>query len=174
VPEVPRGLPGLIDALLNALDVHPAPWVGSAGVVVVVLFALPMVRKNLRTDRARRLLKEAGRARSPERERLEAEALDVVADEVHGLIVVGDTALATGRRALAEQVLARLRTLRGVPREATVRLERGLDPDAPATPLDAVLRVERLREAGAHAAADALLARARARWPDDEELKALG
>lgn len=171
MPEVPRGLPGLIDALLNALGVHPAPWVGSVGVVVVALLALPMVRKNLRTDKARRLLKESGRARGGERDRLEAEALAVVDDEVHGLIVVGDTALAMGRKALAEQALARLRGRRGVPREATVRLERGLDPDAPATPLEALLRVERLREAGAHAAVDEVLRRARERWPGETELE---
>ncbi len=173
MPEVPRGLPGLVNAVLGALDVHPAPWAGPLVVVLLALLALPMVRRNLRTDRARRLLKEAGRARGTERDTLEANALATVGDEVDGLIVVADAALAAGRPELARRALERLRGRKRVPREATVRIERGLEPDAPATALEATLRIERLREAGAHAAAEALLARALQRWPTDEELRAL-
>lgn len=173
MPEVPRGLPGLVNAVLGALNVHPAPWTGSLAVVLLALLALPMVRRNLRTDRARRLLKEAGRARGADRDVLEAQALATVGDEVDGLIVVADAALAAGRPELARQVRERLRGLKGVPREATVRIDRGLEPDAPATALEAALRIERLREAGAHAAADAQLDRALRRWPADEELRAL-
>jgi hypothetical protein len=165
------GLPGFVEAVLGLAGVeHLAPWMGSAGVVMVALLALPLVRLNLHTDRARRLLKEASRARGAERERLEAEALAVVAGHPQGLVVVADTALAAGRRSLAEAALAGLKSANG----SIVwvrRLERALAPDLQGTPLEIRIRADQLRENGLDARADELLGRARAKWPGAEELR---
>lgn len=165
------GLPGLVEALFEIAGVeHVPPWTGSAGVVVVALLALPLVRLNLHTDRARRLLKEAGRARGAERERLEAEALAAVVGRPQGLVVVADTALAAGRSELAQAALAGLKAAKGSVVHVR-RLERALTPDLQGTPLEVRIRADQLRENGLGASADALLARAREKWPDAEELR---
>ncbi len=164
---------GLLDGLLGATGVHLPIWAGPALVAVLVVVAWPWLRANARTEEARKLLRASGRARGEERARLEERALALVEGNADGLIALGQGAVEQGRRALVEACIARLQALRRPPRDAVARLKHALDPDFPVTPLQAALRIERLREIGATEAADGLLVRARLRWPGDDDLERL-
>jgi hypothetical protein len=163
------GLPGLVAALLDVAGVHPAPWVGSAGVLVLAALSWPLVRRNLRTDRARRTLTAAGRAAGAERDRLRDQAFAEVAGDRQGLLGVAAWARDQGDRVVLSRAVEALSALPGTALDVA-RLRRTLDPNPPATPLEARLRAERLRATGLHDQASAVLERARARWPGDPEL----
>lgn len=158
------GLAGFVDTVLGLLGVQLAPGMGAVGVLVVALLLSPFVFANLRTDRVRRLLKEAARAHGAAREAREAEALALAGDRVWPLIAVADAAIAGHRVELAEACLARLRRVRA-PLLQLRRLEGALYADLPPTPEEALRKVARFREAGLDVAAEELLARSRRRWP---------
>ncbi|MEN9787297.1 MAG: hypothetical protein RLZZ299_2561 [Pseudomonadota bacterium] len=164
------GLPGLVGSLLDLAGVHPAPWVGSVGVLVVAGLAWPLVRRNLRTDRARRALVASGRAPSTERARLRDQAFAEVAGDRQGLLGVAAWARDHGDREVLARAVEALSVLPGTALDVA-RLRRSLDPNPPATPLEARLRAERLLAAGLRDPASAVMASARARWPHDPELR---
>src|SRR4051794_19493738 len=113
------------------------------GVILLAILAWPLMRLNVKTDDARRVLKRAGREVGAEREKLEQEALALVGDRPDGLVVVADHAIQAGRMALAKVAMERLReTGKGLPEIR--RLERAIDGPQPATPLEAALVLERL------------------------------
>jgi hypothetical protein len=158
------GLAGFVDTILGLLGVQLAPGMGALGVLVAALVVSPFVLANLRTDRVRRILKEASRAHGPVREALEAEALVVAGDRVWPLIAVADAAIAGHRVELAEACLTRLRAARA-PLLQLRRLEGALYADLPSTPDEVLRKVARYRESGLDVAADDLLVRSRRRWP---------
>ena len=167
-----RGLPGLVETVLDALGVHLQPWMAPLAVVAVFALAWPLLRLNLKTDNARRLLKRAARERGEAREKLEQEALSLAGNRPDGLVVVANTALEQGRMALARQAMERLRaTGKNLP--ALRRIERAIDGPQPATALEAALVVERLVQAGMTEEARGRLAKFRERWPEDPELRDL-
>ena len=168
-----RGLPGLVGNLLDALGVHLQPWMAPLAIVVLIAVAWPLLRLNIKTDDAQRLLKRASRERGEAREKLEREALELVGDRPDGLVVIANTAIELGRMALARQAMERLRaTGKNLP--TLRRIERAIDGPQPATALEAALVVERLVKAGMMDEAQERLRRFKERWPDDPELRDLG
>lgn len=166
------GLAGLVETLLGLVGLTLEPWMAPAALLFVVILAWPWIRLNLRTDEARRLLKQAARATGAERDRLEADALARVEGRPDGLVVVAETALAQGRAALARAAVDRLRATGKRPTDVR-RIERTLEGPAPATPMEACLLVERLLGLGMVDEARARWEKARARWPEDPDLAAL-
>ncbi len=166
------GIAQLINSVVDLLGVHLAPWMAPAGLVAAIAVFWPWIRVNLRTDDARKLLKRASRERGAERERMEREALALVAGRPDGLVVVAREALEQGRKALAAEAVAQLRaTGKRLPQLRT--LERALEPPLPGVPSEACIVIERLVETGMVDEARARVAQARRKWPFDEELEAL-
>jgi len=166
------GLTQLLDSFVALLGLHLAPWMAPAGLLGVVALFWPWIRLNMRTDDARKLLKRAARERGAERERLEAEALALVAGRADGLVVVAKEALEQGRRDLAGRAVAGLRgTGKLLPQLRT--LERALEPPLPSVASEACLLIERLLDTGMVDEARTRLALARRKWPLDDELEAL-
>lgn len=169
----PGGISGLVDTLLGIFGVHLPAWGASAGVVLIAVILLPVIYRNQSTARARRLLTAAFATSSAvERDRLEAEAIAVVGRNPDGLAALAEIALERGRRPLA-RTLVRALAVTGARPLLVRRYEQALDPDLPATPEDAVIRICLQREASLHVAAEELLSRALVRWPDHVELRAL-
>lgn len=166
------GLAGLVETLLGLVGLTLEPWMAPAALLFLVVLALPWIRSNVRTDDARRLLKQAARASGAERDRLEAEALARVEGRPDGLVVVAEAALAQGRTAVARAAVERLRATGKRPTDVR-KIERALEGPAPATPMEAVLLVERLLGLGMTEEARLRWEKAHARWPEDADLAAL-
>lgn len=164
------GLTRLLSSVIGALGLPP--WAGPLIFLGLVLLSWPLLKGNLATDSARKLLKNAARERGEEREKLEEQALAAVKGRPHGLLAVAETALAQGRRDLAVRATAELRATGKLLVEVR-KLERQLQPPLPGMPYEAVVIIERLRTAGAHAEAEERLAAAQRKWPNDEEIEEL-
>lgn len=166
------GIAKLLEGLVDILGVHLDPWVAPAALVGCVALFWPWIRVNLRTDDARKLLKRASRERGAEREKLEREALEMVAGRPDGLVVVAKEALEQGRKALAADAVAQLRATGKLLPQLRI-LERQLEPPLPILPSEACLLIERLLDTGMFEEARARTAQARRKWPSDEELEAM-
>ncbi|MFZ5475993.1 MAG: hypothetical protein ACOZNI_04400 [Myxococcota bacterium] len=164
------GLGQLIASLVEATGGHLPAWGLPAFFVGLTVLAWPMVRRNDRTGKARKLLQAA--AHAPDRDRLEAEALALVEGHPVGLVVVADEALKAGRKELAARALAALRRT-GKRDVDALRIARDLEGPQPGTPMEAAIVVERLIEQGMKEEARERLGRWRRRWPQDEELAQL-
>lgn len=158
---------GITDALLQllgALGVPIHPWTLPALALVVMGVLSPLILKNLKTGKARKLLKRARILGGAERQRLEAAALDEVGEQPMGLVAVAEEALRLGRKALAREAVARLART-GKARAHLRRLRREIDPDPlPATVDATVLVIERLLEGGLVDEADRRLGRAHGKF----------
>lgn len=169
---VQRGIGGLVRIIVDATGVSLEPWMAPAGVVAIGLLSLPLLRMNAHTDRARRLMKEAGREAGAARERLEEQALAEVTGRPVGLVVLADEAIRQGRTEIARRAIEALRAT-GKRFTDLRRLEGTLEGPTPRTPLEAALLVERLVAAGLVDQARARWEAARRRWPDNPDLEAL-
>lgn len=165
VGDLLRGLYDIVGDLLPA-------WAWAAIGLVVVAALVPALRTNAATDAARKAFARAQRERGEARERAEAQALGRVRGNPHGLVALADLALAAGRDGVAREALAQLAQTRRLPADV-LRLQRLVDGPQPATALEAAIVVERLLAQGQVALARERLDRALARWPGDEDLRAL-
>lgn len=163
----------LLDLIPTMLGVSLPPWAVPVALLMLGLILWPLIRGNLRTDEARKLVRRAARERGPERERLGREALRNVEGRPTGLLVVAEAAHAAGMDELAKDALRRLRATGKMP-EHVLRLERAVFGHQPGTPEEALLTIERLLESGAVAAARERWRAARQRWPGHVELNAIG
>jgi hypothetical protein len=162
----------MLDSVANALGLHLPPWAGPLALLAILAVCWPLIRTNLHTENARKLLKRASRERGAERERLEAEALAMVGDRPDGLVVVAREAVEQGRTALAERAVVKLRaTGKNLP--DLRRLERAIEPPLAGTPAEVCIVIERMLEAGMVEQARARYAQARRKWPFDDELDAI-
>lgn len=170
------GMSGITDALvqlLEALGVPIHPWTLPALALVVMGLLSPLILKNLKTGKARKLLKRARILSGAERQRLEAAALDEVGDHPMGLVAVAEEALRLGRKALARDAVARLART-GKARGHLRRLNREIDPDPLPPTVDAtVLVIERLLEGGLVDEADRRLGRAHSKFGAHDDFIAL-
>ena len=94
-----NGMGGILDALvelLSALGIELRPWTLSVVALAVMAALLPFILKNLRTGRARKLLKRSRLLGGRERLALESEALDSVGDHPMGLVAIAEEALRMG------------------------------------------------------------------------------
>lgn len=162
----------LIRDLLGAFGVEPSPWLLGPMLGVLLVVSLPLMRVNRATQKARRLIVAAPLRPRPERERLSAEALALVAGNAVGLLVVAEEAIRAGLKDTAQTALVQLDATGKRPQDVR-RLRQQLDPQAPVSAVIEVATVERLREEGLAALAEARLNRALERWPDDPALQAL-
>ena len=160
-----RGLVDLLNRLFEAAGIHLDPWMAPAAALALATLFLPLILRNMRTSRARKLLKQAGLLAGPEGAELERRALDLVGDHAVGLVAIADEALRRGRTRLARAALERLVATgreRRAARRIFLELEgRGLPPTAE----EAALAIDHLVEAGMVAEAASRLARARRIWP---------
>lgn len=173
---MPNRFDGIADIFRGVADMVGLGgyWWGPGAVAVVVVGGLsPLILKNQRTSRARRLLQRAYATTDPkERDALEAEALGEVAGNAVGLVIVGDIALQRGRLETVREVAKQLRAT-GKEVHELRRLERALEGDNPRTIDDAVIRIERAIRLGMVGEAHERWAWAHAKWPEDEEIAAL-
>lgn len=166
------GLGQLVNALVGLTEGLVPHWVWPAGLLVLAALAWPSVRRNTRTDQARKAFRTATRLGHDARLAQEDAAVDLVADHAEGLVALADLALAEGRPRVVPHIVARLRALGARP-EHVRRLEAVLAGPQPQTALEAAIIVERLWEQGQAEEAVRRLERARARFPDDADLAAL-
>lgn len=166
------GLGQLVQSLLALADGVVPRWVLGLGLVAVIALMWPSVRRNSRTEEARKRFRTATRFGFDERVRREDEALAMVDGNADGLVSLADLALAEGRPRIVAPALAALARLGTRPMEVR-RLERTIEGPQPATALEAAIVVERLLDQGQREEAVRRLARAQQRWPNDEDLGAV-
>ena len=165
-----RGLVDLLNRLFEAAGIHLDPWMAPVGALALAALFLPLILRNMRTSRARKLLKQANLLAGPEGAELERRALDLVGDHAVGLVSIADEALRRGRTRLARAALERLVATgreRRAARRIFLELEgRGLPPTAE----EAALAIDHLLDAGMAEEAASRLARARRIWPNSPAL----
>lgn len=170
------GMGGIVDALgamLQILGIELAPWMGPALIAGLAVLLSPLLIRNMRTSRARTLLKESRVLDGSAREALEERALATVAGHRNGLVAVVEEAHRMRRNGLARRALMELRALTG-PTADVARLARLTDPEPlPSSPAALGLMVEKLRAAGLHDKASRRLRRGLTRWPQDPWLQEL-
>ena len=167
------GISEALSGLLSILGIELAPWMFPAFIAGLALLLSPWLLQNMKTSRARTLLKEARVLEGDARDALEARALSTVAGSAHGLVAMVEEAHRMRRNALARRALVQLRDLTG-PTPEVARLARLTDPEPlPGSPAQLGLMVEKLRSAGLHEKAERRLRRGLNRWPDDAWLQEL-
>lgn len=166
------GLGQLVQSLLALAEGVVPRWVLAVALAVVVALIWPSIRRNSRTEEARKRFRTATRFGFEERVRREDEALAMVEGNADGLVSLADLALAEGRPRIVALALASLVRLGTRPIEVR-RLERTIEGPQPATALEAAILVERLLSQGQMDEAARRLERARVRWPNDEDLAAV-
>jgi len=166
---------GILDALaslLASVGIELPPWGMPVAALTVAAVLLPFVLRNMKTSKARKLLKRASILDGPRRQEAEAEALTLVHDSGPGLVAVADEALRRGRQAVARRAVERLAELGGQDKELR-RLRQEMAPKMPASVTEMVLVVERFLDAGLVDEARVRLGRAERRWPRAPEWDAL-
>lgn len=170
-----RGLGGIaqsVSRLLEAFGITLQPWMAPAVVLVLMVALLPLILRNMRTGRARKLLKEAAMVPGEQGRLLEQRALDLVGRQPLGLVAVAEEALRRGRTDLARQAIVHLGAT-GKARPLYRRLRAEIEGPLPASLAEMVIVVERLVDAGMLDEAARRLERARKRWPAAAELDTL-
>lgn len=166
------GITQAITSLLLAVGIELPPWGMPAVALAIMVLLLPLLLKNMKTSRARKLLKRASLEGAQRREEMEREALSLVADNPTGRLALADECIRRGRYALAQELLSHLPTTPKLHRERR-RLMQQMAPREPATAEGAAAAIEHLLEEGLHAEAQRRLQVARRRWPEDASLLAL-
>lgn len=168
-----NGLLKLIETIGLIFGKVLPPWAAPVIILVLGLAASPWIKRNIKTDEARKLMKTAGRERGAARESLEEEARLKVAGHAVGLLVVTEMALATGRETFARKVFADLKATGKLPVDV-LRVERQIEGPQPRTPDEAAIAIEKFVNMGATALARQKWEKAIARWPEEQELISLG
>jgi len=162
---------GILDALaslLASVGIELPPWGMPVVALAVAAALMPFVLRNMKTSKARKLLKQASILDGHHRQSTEADALALVHDSGPGLVAVADEALRRGRHVVASQAIHRLAEL-GVEEKELRRLRLEMAPKMPASVTEMVLVVERFLDAGLVDEARVRLERAERRWPRASE-----
>ncbi|MEL6342870.1 MAG: hypothetical protein AAFV53_07035 [Myxococcota bacterium] len=167
------GITTALTELLGAMGLDLPPWGMPAIAVALMILLLPWILKNMKTTKARKLLKKAAFERNEARERMEREALDLVSNNPTGLLAFADECIRRGRYPLARQALDRLPGDDPKMRRERRRLMETMAPREPATAAAAAVTIERFLDEELHDEARRRLDRARKRWPEDALLRAL-
>jgi len=163
-------LKGILEAfasLLGAFGLQLQPWMAPAFLLLVAAALFPMIRRNHRTGRARKLMRQLTYVDAQERWTLERQVLSLVRGDADGLIAVADEALRSGRHSLARAAVDDLRAT-GRRRQHLRRLEGQLAPASAPTVAEERLAIRNLLAAGMNAEARARAQRARKRWPAED------
>ena len=162
----------LIRSFADMTEGYVPRWAWPVMILVLAAIAWPSVRKNGRTEAARKLFRTAVRLPFAERVAQEDAAVTMVGENPDGLLSLADLALAEGRPRVVPGLVERL-VATGKRVEEVRRLQRTLEGPQPATALEAVILVERFLAQGQTEQARLRLDKALARWPDDEDLARL-
>ena len=170
MPSRLDGIVQIFQGVADAIGIGDKPW-GAGAVAIVVLGGFsPILVRNQKVSRARRLLTQAyASSSSTERNQLEAEAMTEVAGNADGLLVVAEIALQRGRLDLVRRAADELAQT-GKRVGELRRLRHKLDGDEPKTVDQAIVRIERLLGMGLGGEARERWAKSRERWPDDADL----
>lgn len=163
-------LKGILEAfasLLGAFGLQLQPWMAPAFLLLVAAALFPMIRRNHRTGRARRLMRQLTYVDAEQRRSLERRVLTLVRGDADGMIAVADEALRSGRRNLARTAVESLRST-GRRGQHLRRLEQQLAPPSAPTVAEERLAIRNLVAAGMNAEALARVRRARERWPRED------
>lgn len=166
------GMTQAITDILLLLGIELPPWGMPVAALVVMILLLPWILKNMKTSKARKLLKMAALESGRTRQEMESEALELVSDNPVGLLAFADECVRRGRYSLARDALER------VPRDPRYARERRkveaqMAPKEPATAEAAAAAIERFLSEGLREEAASRLQKARARWPDHASLVGL-
>ena len=161
-----------VTSLLLAVGIELPPWGMPAIALAIMILLLPFLLKNMKTSRARKLLKRASLQGAQRRVEMEREALSLVASNPTGRLALADECIRRGRYALARELLSQLPDTPKLRRERR-RLLQQMAPHEPATAEGAAAAIEHLLEEGLHDEAHRRLEAARRRWPEDASLSAL-
>ncbi|MCB9742452.1 MAG: hypothetical protein H6740_07630 [Alphaproteobacteria bacterium] len=161
-----------LNLVLSAFGIKLAPWMAPVIAVFFALAVMPALHTNFKTKQARKRMVAAAHARADERERLHAEALELVQDNPVGQLVVAEEALRHGHKDTA-RVAAEMLGRSGKRRNDYRGLMRKLDEGKPSNPEVEALAIERLRERGQGDEAERRLQAALARWPQSDALQEL-
>lgn len=166
------GMTQAITDILLALGIELPPWGMPVAALVLMVVLLPWILKNMKTSKARKLLKKATLESGRTRTEMEAQALDLVSDNPVGLLAFADECVRRGRYGLAREALER------VPRDPKFARERRkvaeqMAPREPPTAEAAAAAIERFLSEGLRDEAVRRLQKARARWPEDASLVGL-
>jgi len=161
-----------IRMVFDALGVEPQPWMGMVGLVAFLILLGPSIRRTMSSSAARKMVLGMADLPAAARAARAREILAMVEHNPEGLIGVADEALRRRQRALAGDAYLLLRKTGKRPLEQ-LRLDEELHGPRPRHADTEAHAIERMLESGAHAAAQARLARARSAFPDDAELRAL-
>ena len=167
------GITQAITSLLQALGVELPPWAMPVFALCMMILLMPWILKNMKTSRARKLLKQATLESGARREEMEQEALSLVSANPTGLLAFADECVRRGRYGLARKALSRLPE--GGPKVLRERrkLETQMAPREPATAEAAAAAIERFLSEGLEDEARQRLLRAQRRWPGDPTLVGL-
>ncbi len=147
-------------------------WAIVMALAALATWAAPKVFGEIERDRARRVVKAARLDPEPKRAEADARALELAGQDHKALVLLAEEAMDNGRRALVDQVLARL-LAGGLPPAQLARLEDRRYGPLPALPAEAALRVASLLERNQVEEAGRLASRAVRRWPGEEQLREL-
>ena len=155
----------VISSLLGVLGIELAPWMAPLAALLLMIVLLPLILANMKTSRARKLLKRAHLLNGVEGRALEEEALRLVSSRPMGLVAIADEAIRHGRYGLARDAVARLRET-GAQRAHLRRLTEAVDPTPlPPSVNETLLLIERLDQSGLRDEAERRWLAARRRWP---------
>ena len=167
-----RGVGDIVQLLTGLLP----PWAVALVVGAVLVAALPAWIRSGKSKRIRGDVRRMVRAEAGRRDRLEGDVLDRAGRDKHLLELTVKEARRREMRSLAERAMERLRGLPGAD-PFVARLQADPPPKQPEKrwghPIEAAAAIHTLIENGATAAAAERLAEVRARFPDDDELRAL-
>lgn len=164
------GMSQAISSLLQAMGITLPPWGMPAVALFVMLLFMPLILKNMKTTRARKILKRSAFESGAQRQLMEEQALALVLNNPVGLMSLAEACIQQGRYALARKAL------RFVPADnrrfqwELHRLRGKMAAVKPTTAAAAASTIAHLQQEGFHAEAQQHLEEALRRWPGDELL----
>ena len=171
------GMTETISQLMNAMGLDVSPWVAPLLALLLFFALLPKILRNMRTSKARKILKRAWMLGAEERTEMERAAVTLVRGHPPGMLALGQEAQRQGRFALARLTVSELKETR--PKRGTElwremrKLDQALTDQLPNTEDELVLMVERLMELDMWEEAERRLDQGRARWPNSNSISQL-
>jgi hypothetical protein len=166
------GITETLSRLLDQAGVVLPPWVFPAVITLGFLALLPLIRRNSRMHRARRLVQDIASERDLDRPEQKAQAIELVQDHPDGLVGLADEAVRRGVNDLAMSALEELKK-HGRPAMDIHRLQIELHGPPPAHLEGELAAIESLLSHHLIAAAEKRLRKAEQTWPDAPELRRL-
>ena len=163
----------VINDFLQALGLDLPWWSGLAMVLAIFIVFLPQFIQTARSQRARKLLKQAGYEDPELRRKNEQKAILLVKNNPQGLLALAEEALRNKNYDQADRILRLVPQKKKKYRYEIRRLRKKMAPRGELTPLSAASAIKSLIESGLFESADERLRKALLRWPAAKELHEL-